>query len=206
MRSSVSLRVEPTLADVLWPSTAATRDLLLAAVGTVFLALSAKLQIPFWPVPMTMQTYVVLVLGMVHGPRLGTTTMALYLVEGALGLPVFAGTPQQGIGVSYMLGPTGGYLAGFVLGAALSGALAQRGWDRTPGRSFLAMALAHVAIFIPGVSWLAMHIGWERAIAAGLTPFWAATLAKTALGVITLPLAWRVVGRHLPRRARPSSG
>jgi biotin transport system substrate-specific component len=191
------------LGDVLWPSTTAVRHVALAVVGSLLLAISAKLQVPFWPVPMTMQTYVVVVLGMVYGPRLGTLTVVLYLAEGALGLPVFAGTPQQGIGLSYMLGPTGGYLAGFVLAAALSGFLAQRGWDRTPGRTFLAMALAHVSVFIPGVSWLAIHLGWDRAIAAGLSPFWVATLAKTALGVITLPMAWRIVGRARRTARRP---
>ena len=104
--------------------------MLLALVGTLALTVSAKTQIPFWPVPMTMQTFVVLVIGMAYGARLGVATIALYLLEGALGLPVFAGTPEKGVGLAYMMGPTGGYLLGFVAGAWLCGWLAERGFDR----------------------------------------------------------------------------
>ena len=106
--------------------------MLLALVGTLALTVSAKTQIPFWPVPMTMQTFAVLVIGMAYGgTRLGVATIALYLLEGALGLPVFAGTPK-GLGLAYMMGPTGGYLLGFVAGAWLCGWPAERGFDRSP--------------------------------------------------------------------------
>jgi biotin transport system substrate-specific component len=183
----------PPLATVLWPSGRALRNAALVAIGSLLLTLSAKVQIPFWPVPMTMQTYVVLVLGMAYGPRLGVATVLFYLAQGAIGLPVLAGTPERGIGLAYMVGPTGGYLVGFVVAAALAGALAARGWDRSYSRTLLAMALAHVLIFVPGVAWLATSIGWERAFALGAVPFVAATIAKTLLGVVTLPLAWRLV-------------
>ena len=189
----------PTLAKALWPANSVNarvaRNVLLALVGTLALTISAKVQIPFWPVPMTMQTFVVLVIGMAYGTRLGVATMALYLLEGALGLPVFAGTPEKGIGLGYMMGPTGGYLLGFVAGAWLCGWLAERGFDRSPVKTLLAMSLGHALIFVCGVAWLAQLIGFEKAFATGVVPFWAATIAKTLLGVATLPLAWKWIGR-----------
>ena len=187
--------VQPSLAQALWPSDRALRHAVLIVIGSVALTLSAKLQIAFWPVPMTMQTYVVLVLGMAYGTRLGVATVLFYLAQGALGLPVLAGTPERGIGLAYMVGPTGGFLVGFVAAAALAGELAARGWDRSALRTLLAMALAHLVIFIPGVAWLAASIGWERAFAVGVVPFVGATVVKTLLGVVTLPLAWRIVAR-----------
>jgi biotin transport system substrate-specific component len=196
MRAALAPGMQPTLAAVLWPSDRALRNVVLVVIGSVLLTLSAKLQIPFWPVPMTMQTYVVLVLGMAYGTRLGVATVLFYLAQGALGLPVLAGTPERGIGFAYMVGPTGGYLVGFVVAAALAGALAARGWDRSFAWMLLAMALAHVVIFVPGVAWLATTVGWERALAVGVVPFIGATVAKTLLGVLTLPLAWRLLGRR----------
>ena len=189
----------PTLATALWPADTVNarvaRNVLLALVGTLALTVSAKTQIPFWPVPMTMQTFVVLVIGMAYGARLGVATIALYLLEGALGLPVFAGTPEKGLGLAYMTGPTGGYLLGFAAGAWLCGWLAERGFDRSPVKTLLAMSLGHALIFVCGVAWLAQLIGFEKAFATGVVPFWAATIAKTLLGVATLPLAWKWIGR-----------
>ena len=167
----------------------------LVATGVAALTLSAKLQIPWWPVPMTMQTYVVLVIGMAYGTRLGVATILAYLAAGALGFPVFAGTPEKGIGIAYMAGPTGGYLLGFVVGAWLCGSLTARGWDRDWLRSLAAMTLGHVVILGLGVAWLAMLMGGARAIQLGLTPFIAATVAKTLLAGVTLPAAWRWVSR-----------
>jgi biotin transport system substrate-specific component len=194
MRTATVSGMQP-LATVLWPSDRALRHAVLVAVGSVLLTLSAKVQIPFWPVPMTMQTYVVVVLGMAYGTRLGVATVLFYLAQAAVGLPVLAGTPERGIGVAYMVGPTGGYLVGFVAAAALAGELAARGWDRSVARTLIVMAFAHLVIFVPGVAWLAASIGWERAFAVGLAPFAWATVAKTLLGVVTLPVAWQLVGR-----------
>jgi biotin transport system substrate-specific component len=187
-----------TLATTLWPTTSsngsAARNVTLAFVGVLALTISAKLQIPFWPVPMTMQTYVVLVLGMAYGMRLGSATIASYLLMGALGLPVFAGTPERGVGLPYMLGPTGGFLLGFLVAAACCAWFAARGFDRRFWKTLVAMSAGHAVIFVFGVAWLAQLVGFEKAFAMGVAPFWAATIAKTLLGVVTLPLAWRWIG------------
>ena len=169
--------------------------IILVIAGTLLLTLSAKLQIPLWPVPMTMQTYVILVIAMAYGTRLGVATVSAYLLAGALGLPVFAGTPEKGIGVAYMFGPTGGYLLGFLLATYVMGKLGQRGWDRSLTLSFAAMTLGHVLILACGVAWLAALFGWERAMAVGLVPFIVATILKTVLAGLTLPIAWRCVER-----------
>ncbi|HYG56017.1 MAG TPA: biotin transporter BioY [Burkholderiales bacterium] len=171
---------------------------MLAVAGSLLLTVSAKVQIPFWPVPMTMQTFVVLVLGMAYGWKLGAATMLLYLAEGALGLPVFAGTPERGIGIAYMVGPTGGYLAGFVAGAILCGWLAERGWDRSAWRTALAMTAGHLLILLLGFLWLSSLVGAAKAYAVGVAPFYAATVAKTALAVVALPLAWRALNKWAP--------
>ena len=196
----------PTLSAVWWPAAATGGEVgntrgaawqrlaVLALAGSLLLTLSAKVQIPFWPVPMTMQTFVVLVLGAAYGPRLGMATMLLYLAEGALGLPVFAGTPEKGIGIAYMMGPTGGYLAGFVLAAGLTGWMAERGWDRSVAGVLIAMSLGHLVILGLGALWLAQLTGWEKAWLFGLAPFWAATILKTLLAAAVLPLAWRTLG------------
>lgn len=197
----------PTLAAALWPVSGATagspdagrawgRALALAFAGSLLMTLSAKIQIPFWPVPMTMQTFVVLVLGMAYGWKLGAATMLMYLAEGAMGFPVFAGTPERGIGLAYMTGPTGGYLVGFVVAAAACGWLAQRGWDRSVAKVMVAMLLGHALILGMGAAWLATLMGWEKALQVGLMPFWAATLFKTALAVMVLPVAWRLLGKR----------
>jgi biotin transport system substrate-specific component len=167
----------------------------LVLAGIMLLTLSAKLQIPLWPVPMTMQTYVVLVIGFAFGPTLGLLTVAGYVAVGALGLPVFAGTPGKGIGLPYMLGPTGGYLLGFVAAAGLLGKLAERGWDRGWLKSLAAMTIGHALILACGVAWLGVLTGFERALALGLYPFVFATIFKTVLAAITLPLAWRLAKR-----------
>ena len=169
--------------------------LLLGVIGVVALAISAKIEIPWWPVPMTMQTYVVLVIGMAYGTRLGVATVLAYLAIGALGFPVFAGTPERGIGIVYMIGPTGGYLLGFAVAAWLCGVFTARGWDRRLAYALIGMALAHVVILGVGVLWLSALVGWERAIRLGVIPFVAATVAKTLLAGWTLPAAWRLVDR-----------
>ena len=172
------------------------RAVLLAVAGSLLLWASAKVQVPFWPVPLTMQTFVVLGLGAAFGWRLGMATVALYLLQGAMGLPVFAGTPEKGIGLLYMAGPTGGYLAGFVLAAGITGWLAERGFDRNVLTMGLAMLAGTVAIYALGLGWLATLIGAEKAVEFGLLPFIPGDIAKLVLAAIVFPAAWKLIKRH----------
>ena len=134
---------------------------------------------------------------MALGPRLAVATLALYLAQGAVGLPVFAGTPEKGIGIAYMIGPTGGYLVGFVLAAAVCGWLATRGWDRRVATTAAAMLIANVIIYVPGVLWLGALFGFDKPILEwGLYPFVLGDLAKLALAAATMPLVWRWVKRR----------
>ena len=156
-------RLPGTLIDAAWSNSTTARRLGLVAavvVGVCLLTLSAKLQVPFYPVPMTMQTLVVLMIGMAYGRVLGTATVAAYLLAGAAGLPVFAGTPERGIGLAYMMGPTGGFLVGFLISAWLMGALAERGWSNSFLLSAAAMIIGHAVILAAGVAWLAAC--WAR--------------------------------------------
>lgn len=183
----------PTLAATLWPQQAASgvaRFAALAIGGTLALAISAKAQVPFYPVPMTLQTLVVLLIGATFGARLASATVVLYLAEGLSGLPVFAGLTA---GPAYMIGPTGGYLAGFLAAAALLGWLAERGWDRSLGLLLAAMALGHFVIFAFGFAWLASLFGPDKAWALGVVPFFAATIVKTLLAWALVAAAWRGV-------------
>jgi biotin transport system substrate-specific component len=175
----------------------AMRALTIAAavgLGVCLLTLSAKVQVPFWPVPMTMQTLVVLMLGMAYGRWLGAATVLAYLAVGAAGFPVFAGTPQRGIGLAYMMGPTGGFLIGFVAAAWVTGALAERGWDRSVLLSAAAMLVGTVVIFLFGLAPLIAAAGLQRAVETGLIPFLASSGLKVALGAALMPALWYVLG------------
>lgn len=181
----------PSLLGTVLPRGGVASKIAAVVLGSVLLAVSAKVQVPFWPVPMTMQTLVVLMIGMAYGSRLGMATVALYLAEGFVGLPVFAGA---GAGPAYFMGPTAGYLAGFVLSAGVLGLLAERGWDRSLPRTLVAMTVGHLVIFVPGVLWLSTLFGMEKAIAVGFVPFIAATVLKTLLGTALVKAAWGVAG------------
>lgn len=166
---------------------------ILAVVGTVLLTLSAKIQIPFYPVPMTMQTFAVLTIGMAYGWRLGGATLLLYMAEGAIGLPVFS----KGGGIAYFYSaPSMGYIYGFLMAAVLVGWLAGRGWDRNPATTALAMLIGNVVIYVPGLLWLGMLFGWDKPILEwGLTPFLYGDLFKLVLATGAMPLAWLAVRR-----------
>ena len=182
-----------TLIDALLPAAglpAWARNALLAVGGSLLLTLSAKINVPFYPVPLSMQTFAVLVIGAAFGWRLGAATVLLYLAQGALGLPVFAGTPEKGIGLAYMMGPTGGYLVGFVAGAVLTGWLAERGWDRSFLWLAAAMFIGHAVIFVYGLAWLASGIGLAKAWALGVAPFYLATVFKTLLAAACIKAGW----------------
>lgn len=189
--------MQNTLSAAVWPATderRIARYAILAFAGSILLALSAKVSVPFIPVPMTMQTLVVLLIGMAYGWKLGGATVLLYLAEGAAGFPVFAGTPEQGIGIAYMLGGTGGYLLGFVLAAGLCGYLAESGWGRTSISTAFAMLLGNLAIYVPGLLWLGTLFGWDKPILQwGLVPFLLGDLTKLLLATLLLPVCWRIV-------------
>jgi len=189
--------LKPTLAEALWPAgSKALRAVTLMVVGSLLLWIAAKIQVPFYPVPLTLGTFAVLAIGMAYGWRLGAATILLYLAEGALGLPVFAGTPVKGIGLAYMMGPTGGYLLGYLLAAALCGWLAERGWDRNVATTALAMLLGNIVIYVPGLLWLGVLFGWDQPIVTwGLTPFIWGDIAKLLLAAVLLPSLWMLIGR-----------
>ena len=197
----------PTLAAALWPQhsdspahvSPALRNAALALGGTVLLWLSSKIQIPLYPVPVTMQTFAVLVLGIAYGWRLGAATMVLYLVEGAIGLPVFAGSWSEGGGFHLLYGPTGGYLLGFVVAAGICGRLAEQGWDRNLWTAGAAMVIGNLIIYALGLAWLAIQIGIAGAITYGLLPFLFGDALKIVLGACALPAAWRALGRPQDR-------
>lgn len=183
------------LLDRLWPADGRTAAVLrmigIVFLGTALLTASARIQIPFWPVPLTMQTFVVLLLGLACGMRLGAGTVAFYLGLGAVGLPVFAGTPAKGIGLAYMTGPTGGYLLGFLAAAAAVGWLAARGWDRRVLTTLAAGVIGMAVIYALGAGYLATLYGVEKALAAGVLPFLLGDALKIALLAAALQLGWR---------------
>lgn len=190
-----------TLAAALWPVAASSRAVaaaragVLVVLGALALTLSAKAQVPFYPVPMTLQTLVVLALASALGARLAVGAVALYLIEGALGLPVFAGTPEKGLGLFYMMGPTGGFLVGFLAAAAFVGFCADRGWDRSALRMLGVMSLGHALIFAFGYAWLASMLGAKIAWDAGVAPFIAATIVKTLLAAALVAGSWKLIAR-----------
>src|SRR5690606_7895271 len=191
-----SNRTSSTLAGALWSVDAQTsrlekafRATILALVGTFILAVSAQLAVPMWPVPMTMQTFAVTLIGAAYGWRLGGATVALYVAQGAMGLPVFSG----GVAAAGLVGPTAGYIYGFVAAAALVGFMVEKGWDRSILKSTIAMTLGHVVLCIGGISWLANIIGFEAALVSGLYPFITGGIVKIALAVAVLPMAWKLV-------------
>lgn len=173
---------------------AGLRAAALVVVGVAFLALLAQLRVQLGPVPVTGQTLGVLLLGAAYGARLGVATTGAYLLLGAAGLPLFTGA--QG-GVAYLLGPTGGYLVGFVVAAWLLGALAERGWDRSAGSTALAMLAASLLIYSFGLAWLRVALGgtWLQAVQVGLVPFVVGDLVKLGVATALLPAAWRLGGR-----------
>ncbi|MAV05754.1 MAG: BioY family transporter [Candidatus Pelagibacter sp.] len=155
------------------------KKIFIALIGTIILAISSKIKIPFYPVPMTMQTFVVLFIGIAFGWKLGIATIALYLFEGAIGLPVFSGTPEQGVGLIYLMGPTFGYLIGFLVTVFLAGLFS---YNNNIFKNFAKLTLATSFIYLLGVFWLGSLIGWEKPLyKLGVQPFLLAELFKLLL-------------------------
>lgn len=187
-----------TLSQVLWPAkdTDAARWMraaILVSLGVVAMAIAAKVRIPMWPVPITMQTLVVLTVGAAYGAGLGMVTMLAYLAVGALGFDIFTSSSAENNGLAYMKGGSGGYLVGFVLAAGVLGWLARKGWDRSIPMMALAMLIGSALIYIPGLVWLNMQPyaqGWSWTIANGLTPFLIGDALKLALAALVMPALW----------------
>ena len=153
--------------------------ILVIFLGSILLTISSKIKIPFYPVPMTMQTFVVLFLGMSFGYRVGLATVSLYLVEGIIGLPVFSNSPEKGVGFVYFTGPTMGYLIGFLFATFLAGYFNFKG---NILNNFIKLLISVSTIYILGVFWLGSLIGWDKPIIQlGATPFLLAELFKIAI-------------------------
>lgn len=170
-------------------------ELTLILLSSLFIAALAQVRIPLQPVPVTGQTFAVLLVGMALGSRRGALAVLTYLGMGAAGLPFFTGAQS---GLAYMGGPTGGYLVGFVAAAWLVGWLAERGWDRSLLKTLAAMALGNLAIYLFGVAWLSRIVGGfvgdGGALALGLYPFLLGDALKALAAALLLPGAWRFIG------------
>lgn len=173
------------------PTARLARHGLAVLAGSLVMAIAAHVQVPMWPVPMTLQMLAVFGLALGFGFRLATAMAAAYLVEGALGLPVFAG----GGGVGYLAGPTAGYLFGFLFAAAVIGFLADRGWNREPSRAIAAAFIGAVIVYLLGVAWLATLIGPTAAFKSGVLPFLPGEAVKVMLAGLALPALRRLISR-----------
>jgi biotin transport system substrate-specific component len=172
------------------------KQVFMVLAGIALLAIAAKIKLPMWPVPITMGTFAVLGLGAAYGPRMGLITILGYMIVGALGVDVFAGSSAEKYGLTYMMGGTGGYLLGYVLATLALGLLARRGWDRSVLWMALAMLIGNALIYLPGLAWLGQLYGWDKPILAwGLTPFLVGDALKLGLAAMILPAAWKWVGR-----------
>ncbi len=184
------------LVDLALPAKGAARltgQVLLAIAGTLLLAVSAKTKVVFGPVDLSLQTLAILLIAASFGARLAVATLLLYLLQGAAGMPVFQGTPEKGIGLMYMVGPTGGYLAGFVAMAAIAGWAADRGWGRNPFKMFGGMLAAEIVMLALGFAWLAVLMGPEKSWQFGVVPFLVPDLIKVALASAIVPAVWALV-------------
>ncbi len=171
-------------------------SLALVAAGVGILAVSARIQVPFYPVPVTMQTLAVMVIAMAYGSKLGTATLVSYLLAGFLGAPVFAG----GAGFVYMAGPTGGYLAGFLTAGVVLGVLADRGWTRNWQTTAAAMVIGTAIIYSLGITWLSQLIGFDKAVQFGLIPFIYGDILKLVIAAVSVPFMWKLVAKLTARR------
>jgi biotin transport system substrate-specific component len=179
--------------DTVWTADGWARELTLVIGGSLAIAAAAQVRIalPFTPVPVTGQTFAVLLIGALFGAKRGAATAMTYLALGIMGLPVFSAAPP---GPAALFSPTAGYLAGFVAAAWVMGTLSERGWDRRPWSTALAMAIASCVIFACGVLWLGRFVGWTNVLQQGFLPFIPGDLVKIALATALLPAGWKLIG------------
>jgi biotin transport system substrate-specific component len=190
------MQMTNTVADVFRPNDRARGilyDVIIVICGSLLVGISARLKVylPFSPVPVTGQTFAVLMIAPLLGSRRGALVMLAYLSEGILGLPVFAG----GVGPATLLGPTGGYLVGFVAAAYLVGRLAEMGWDRRVTTTIAAMLIGDAVLLTFGFIWLAILINVKTAFVTGFLFFIPGDLLKIALAAVLLPAGWKLLGR-----------
>jgi biotin transport system substrate-specific component len=189
----------PALAEVFGPTEGAAlriKQVIMVMFGIVLLAMASKVSIPMIPVPITMGTFAVLTIGAAYGPRLGMATILGYMIVGAAGFDVFAGSSAEAFGIEYMMGGTGGYLFGYVLATLALGFVARKGWDRSIGTMALAMFVGNALIYIPGLLWLGTLYGWDKPILEwGFTPFIVGDFLKLALAALLVPAVWQLVGK-----------
>jgi biotin transport system substrate-specific component len=201
----------PVLQETLWPAEGAAlwvKRAALVILGIVALAIAAKVKVPVWPSPVAISlgTFAVLTIGAAYGPRLGLATMLGWMLVGALGFDVFQNSSAEKYGLSYVMGPTGGYLLGYVLATLALGYAARRGWDRRVGGMAAALLVGNVLIYVPGLLWLGYLIAnglfdpakyasvWDQTFAWGLTPFLIGDALKLALAALVVPGVWKLVG------------
>ena len=198
-------RARAALAETYLPEGAARilTALALVVAGSILLTIAAKVRVPFFPVPMTLQTLAVLAIGATYGSRLAVITVLAYLAQGAMGLPVFTNTPPAVAGPAYLLGPTGGFLLGFVVMAFVVGKAADRGWSRSFPKMLGVMLATEVVMMALGFGWLAWFLetangtglGVSAAFSAGVAPFILGDLLKILLAAAAVPAVWRLVDR-----------
>lgn len=180
-------KTHPPFVEVVWPKIALKGEIVLILISSWLIALTAQVVIPLQPVPITGQTFGVLLIGALLGSKRGAITVLVYLIQGVMGLPVFAGGTA---GVGRLVGPTGGYLIGFVIAAFVVGWLSEKGWDRHFTTTAISMLIGNAAIYALGLSWLATFVGWESVLKVGLFPFVPGDLLKVILAAVALPQGW----------------
>ena len=183
---------ENTLALATRPKAGLGYQLLLIVAGSLLVAIAAQIEVPMWPVPVTLQTLAVLLVGGVLGSRLGALSLLAYLFEGAIGLPVFAG---GGGSLAYFAGPTTGYLIGFVVAAFVVGWFCERGWDRKMGTAVIVMLLGTAIIYLFGLPWLAQFTGLDNVLQLGFFPFIPGDVLKAIIAAVALPVGWKLLAR-----------
>lgn len=196
MSNSIALR---PLASLALPQGGAARLAAQAALvigGTLILTLAAKTKVPLGIVDLNLGTLAVMGLGVAYGWRLALVTLLAYMAEGAAGLSVFQSTPEKGIGLAYMMGPTGGYLVGYVALAVIAGWAADRGWDRNPLKLGATLTVGAALVLALGWAWLSTLIGAEKAWLFGVAPFVYGDLIKVALVSAAVPAVWSLFGRR----------
>ena len=185
--------MQQVLAERIFSRNNIIADIALIVLGSLVVAGAAQISIPLQPVPITGQTFAVLLVGMALGARRGALALALYLAEGIAGLPVFA---EAKFGLATVLGPTGGYLVGFIPAAALVGWLAERGFDRNLLTTLAAMVAGNLVIYVFGLAWLTQIVGsFDIALNAGMYPFLVGDAIKAVLAALLLPAAWKLINR-----------